>query len=171
MSHPGEEWLALEATGDLSWWRAALVRRHLAACTECSARMQEYASLSMELHGLPAVEPPPGLSAQVLAAVSLKQNSGNQDSTIPRRTLVPAWMAVSAVAALALLVVVGVVDVELRAPIQSPVVVRTRPTAPEVAAQTPVETSRVPEPAVRAAVFTDLTQAEAARDRSYLKAL
>jgi hypothetical protein len=166
MSHPREEWLALEATGDLSWWRAALVRRHVAACADCAARVQEYSGLSTELRGLPAIEPPLGLSAQVLAAVSM-----NQDSAVPRPRLVPAWMALSAVAALALLVVVGVVGVELRAPIQSPVVVRTRPTAPEVTAQPTIETARVPEPSVRPVVFTDLNQAEAARDRAYLKTL
>jgi len=164
MSHPREEWLALEATGDLSWWRAALLRRHVAACADCAARVQEYAGLSTELRGLPSPEPPSGLSAQVLAAVSL-----NQDPAIPRPRLVPAWMALSAVAALALLVV-GV-GIELRAPIQSPVVVRTQPTAPEVTARPTLETPRAPEPSVRSVVFTDLNQAEAARDRAYLKAL
>lgn len=169
MSHPREEWLALEATGDLSWWRAALVRRHVAACADCAARVQEYAGLSTDLHGLPSPEPPPGFSAEVLAAVSL-----NQDSAISRPRLVPAWMAVSAVAALALLVVVGV---EHSTPTQSPVVAGTQPTAPEAAAPQPsAETAPAaehsPSPSARpAAVFTDLNQAEAARDRAYLAAL
>ncbi len=164
MSHPREEWLALEATGDLSWWRAALVRRHVAACADCAVRVQEYSGLSTQLRGLPGIEPPTGLSAQVLAAVSL-----NHDSAIPRPRLVPAWMALSAVAALALLTV-GV-SIELRAPIPSPVVARTRPTAPEVTARPTLETPRAPEPEVRPVVFTDLNQAEAARDRAYLAAL
>lgn len=164
MSHPREEWLALEATGDLSWWRAALVRRHVAACADCAARMQEYAGLSTELHGIPSPEPPPGFSAQMLAAVSM-----NQDSAISQPRLAPAWMALSVVAALALLVVVGV---EYSAPTQSPVVARTQPTAPEVAVQPPsVETVAAPESSTRPVVFTDLNQAEAARDRAYLAAL
>lgn len=169
MSHPREELLALEATGDLSWWRAALVRRHVAACADCAARMQEYAGLSTELHRLPAPEPPPGLSAQVLAAVSL-----NQDSAMPRPRLVPAWMALSAVAALALLVVVGTVGV---VQIPTPVVARptmeppgpvviTEGTAPPIKGDW-LESHR----SVARPVFTDLNQAEAARDRIYLAAL
>jgi len=172
MSHPREEWLALEAAGDLAWWRAALVRRHVAACAECSARVQEYAGLSTELRAMPAPEPPTGLTAQVLAAVSLNQDPPDH-SSIRSPRLVPAWMALSAVAALALLVVVGV---EHRVPTQSPVAGRTRPTAPEVKpAMEPADTAetvaRSSQPAALRPVFSDLNQAEAARDRAYLKTL
>lgn len=169
MSHPREEWLALEATGDLGWWRAALLRRHLAACPECAARIREYAGLSAELRAIEAPEPPAGLSAHILAAISLQQNASYR----PRPAW--AWIATSAVAALALVVV----GYEFRAPEPSPVARDIRPTTPVIPAPAPTANTTPDEqaknsvaPAVTArVVYTDLNQAEAARDKAFLAAL
>lgn len=67
MKHPREEWLALEATGDLPWWRGLLVRRHTGRCAACAAQVAEYRSLAGELAALPAPEPPPALVPIILA--------------------------------------------------------------------------------------------------------
>ena len=60
MKHPSEEWLALEATGDLGRWRAMLVRRHTSQCRQCQEVIRGYAGLSAEYASLPAPEPPSG---------------------------------------------------------------------------------------------------------------
>ena len=165
MNHPREEWLALEATGDLSWWRRALLRRHLAVCSECAAQVREFAALSAELRGLESPEPPAGLPAHVLAAISLQD-----DSAVRRPKPALAWISVSAVAALALLVV----GYELPAPEPSPVARNIRPTTPQVPVPSPAPDepkSNDVAPGVARAVYTDLGVAEAARDKAYLAAL
>ncbi len=69
MKHPHEEWLALEATGDLGVVRGFLVRRHVSQCAECRETVQGYAGLSAEYSRLPRPEPPVELDARLLTRV------------------------------------------------------------------------------------------------------
>ena len=67
MTHPTESNVALYATGDLSAWRGAIVRLHVARCAACRDRVMAYRSDRQSLREL-AWEIPAGMNWDRLAA-------------------------------------------------------------------------------------------------------
>lgn len=123
MKHPREEWLALQATGDLPWWRAFRVRRHVAGCKGCAALVSQYGALAGELAGMPVPEPSPGMSALLLTSVPARSESL---PAFPARSLA----ALATVFALALLVML------VRSPAPLPPAARNATATPVIPADT-----------------------------------
>ena len=171
MKHPNEEMLALSAGGDLPFWSAWQVGRHLRSCATCRETRDAYANLRVGLSALPAPEPPAGLPASILARVP------RHGQPVPAR-FAPfgAWAAATALAAVAVLSVLVLPVQPAPAPIRAiavPPQIKPSPLSPApqaeapstMPAEAPVK-SATPEPVAK---FTTVAAAESDRDRRYLE--
>jgi hypothetical protein len=87
MTHLFETQLALQATGELGWWRAPLARLHLARCMRCRERAEVYKAGPTEVRRI-AAELPPGLNWDRLAnemAANIHVGLAAGECVIPRK--------------------------------------------------------------------------------------
>lgn len=104
-----EELIALYAIGAVTPAEAEAARQHLATCATCQDLLQEYQAVAEELlYQVPALQPPPGLKAKLLARI--QPTARLAGASPPRRSrlrrfwqdtiALPRWAAIGALAAL-----------------------------------------------------------------------
>jgi hypothetical protein len=174
MNHPKEELLALSAGGDLPWWSAWQVRRHLRSCEECRDTQTSYANMRVGLSALPAPEPPADLAAAILARIPRAV-----DRARVRFSPFGALAATAALAAAGVFAVLVMPRFEAPVPVPGlahlgpapPVlpitsVPASEPGSPEASKQ--IVTERPQPPTSQLPTFATVDEAEAARDLRYL---
>lgn len=110
-AHVSETDLALYATGDLSLWRAGVVRVHLLGCERCRGAAEEFRADRNRVREL-ASELPPALdwdrmSAEMTANIHLGLSAGECVAPRRKRPVAMSWRPAAVMAGVAILLATG----------------------------------------------------------------
>ena len=107
--HQAQSLLSDYLDGELPADRAHSLEEHTSSCCNCAKALADLRAVVSELHRLPALSAPQGLSASVMSRV----RHGAEDAGRRRRKIAPVWIPLLAAAACLLVVFTGVLVVRL----------------------------------------------------------